>query len=206
MMGAALSHDPQYFHTIYAEDRDPWGFEVRWYERRKFALTLALLPKPRYACAFEPGCANGALTELLQARCDRVVAYELVPEVAMRARERLAAHSHVDVRAGAIPRDWPDQRLDLVVLSEIAYYLTTPGRDRALWELERSLEHGGDVVAVHYTGVTDYPMRGEEVGAWLDGVPWLDRLVDHTDPQFVAGVWRRRVPGVPVGISRAQTG
>lgn len=56
---------------MYAASDDPWGFDDRWYERRKYALTLAILTRPTYTCAFEPGCANGALTELLQARCDR---------------------------------------------------------------------------------------------------------------------------------------
>ncbi len=31
-------------------------------ERRKRALTLAVLTRPRYAAIFEPGCANGELS------------------------------------------------------------------------------------------------------------------------------------------------
>ncbi|MDF9770111.1 hypothetical protein OKW09_002396 [Pseudomonas rhodesiae] len=43
-----------YFDQLFAENDDPWAFRQRWYERRKRALTLALLTKPRYASIFEP--------------------------------------------------------------------------------------------------------------------------------------------------------
>ena len=33
-----------YFDRIYAESADPWQLQSRWYERRKYAITLALLP------------------------------------------------------------------------------------------------------------------------------------------------------------------
>lgn len=35
-----------YFASMYARDPDPWGFDTTWYERRKYALTLAALPAP----------------------------------------------------------------------------------------------------------------------------------------------------------------
>jgi hypothetical protein len=185
-------HDPSYFRAQYASSDDPWGFDDRWYERRKYALTLAMLPRPRYASAFEPGCANGALTELLQERCDRLVACELLPEVARRAATRLEGSDHVDVHCAAFPDWWPESDLDLLVLSEVAYYLTADGRRRAERSMADALLPGADLVAVHYTGETDYPMHGDEVARWLDGLPWLDRLAGHVDREFEGGIWRRR--------------
>ena len=58
-----------YFDAKYADSVDPWQLEARWYERRKYAITLALLPYPRYRHAFEPGCSIGVLTEHLTRRC-----------------------------------------------------------------------------------------------------------------------------------------
>lgn len=189
--GTRLHHDTEYFRDMYDGDDDPWGFDRRWYERRKYALSLAALPEPRYACAFEPGCANGALTELLAPRCDRLVATDLVPEVAERARRRLVGQPHVTVDCAAFPAWWPDEPIDLLVLSEIAYYLSEPGREVAGAELRRRVAPGGDVLAVHYTGETDYPMRGCEVASWLDRVPGLARVVTYLDDSFELGVWRR---------------
>ena len=47
-----------YFDGMYAAAADPWGFEERWYERRKYAISLAMLPRERYRAAFEPGCSD----------------------------------------------------------------------------------------------------------------------------------------------------
>ena len=63
----------EYFDGMYAASPDPWGFESRWYERRKYAVTMALLPAERYRDAFEPGCSIGVMTGLLAGRCDRLL-------------------------------------------------------------------------------------------------------------------------------------
>ena len=58
-----------YFDDMYSDNPDPWGFESRWYEQRKYALTIAALPEPLYRSGFEPGCSVGVLTSLLAPRC-----------------------------------------------------------------------------------------------------------------------------------------
>ena len=40
-----------YFDAMYQEAADPWGFEDRWYEQRKFSVSLAMLPAVRYRSA-----------------------------------------------------------------------------------------------------------------------------------------------------------
>ena len=62
-MTARLS--TRYFDRMYSESPDPWQLGGRWYEQRKYAITLALLPYARYRHAFEPGCSIGVLTERL---------------------------------------------------------------------------------------------------------------------------------------------
>ena len=52
---------PDYFERVYAASPDPWGFTTRWYEERKYALSLAMLPRRHYADAFEPGCSIGEI-------------------------------------------------------------------------------------------------------------------------------------------------
>ena len=83
-----------YFDEMYAGGDDPWQLSTRWYEQRKYAITLAMLPRRRYRHAFEPGCSIGTLTALLAQRCDRVTAVD-VAEAAVQAPmcgcERLAA-------------------------------------------------------------------------------------------------------------------
>lgn len=184
-------HDPAYFEQQYAADPDPWGFEDRWYERRKQALTLALLPQPRARRALEPGCANGALTVQLAPRCDELIAYDFVDGPLQRARARLADAPNVTVLKGRLPELWPGSGGDLVVWSEVAYYLNVAAADVAAAKLEGWLWPGGSVVAVHWTGATNYPRTGAAVGRWLDALPFLHRVSRLEEPQFDAGVWTR---------------
>jgi SAM-dependent methyltransferase len=189
--GDALHHDRSYFDAMYADTLDPWGFETSWYERRKFGLTVASLPKARFRRCLEPGCATGSLTQLLSERCDEVIAYDFVPAVVRAATDRFVDHANVQVRTGEFPTYEPGGSGDLVVWSEVAYYLTDDGVERALAQLDRWLDVGGHLVAVHYTGETDYPKHGREIGRILDGVGHLHRVTTLVDERFELGVWQR---------------
>ncbi len=182
---------PEYFDDMYADDPDPWGFESRWYERRKYAVTLASLPLERYGRAFEPGCSIGVLTALLAERVDELVAWEPHPQAAGRAAARLRSHPWVTVEEASIPDRWPEGVFDLVVLSEVAYYLDGAAFTRLLERLDGGLARGGDLVAVHFDGTTDYPRSAAEVHGSLDDVVGHEPLVSHRDEGFLLDVWRR---------------
>jgi len=190
---SALHHRKDYFDDMYRHQSDPWGFATRWYERRKFALTMALLPHERYRHALEPGCANGDLTELLAQRCDRVTAYDFVESTMHRARHRLKKSHNVSLLTEVFPNYWPSDGGDLVVWSEVAYYLELSGRKVAAESLRSWLEPGGHVVAVHYSKTTDYPASGQDVARWIDSIPGLERIISLRDESFDAAVWRRMV-------------
>ena len=185
-----LSHSEEYFRAMYGSRVDPWGFDRRWYERRKQEATLAALPRLRYRHGLEPGCANGTLTERLANRCDRLTAFDAIPDVVERAARRLP-QSEVTVLRASFPTFWPGESVDLIVWSEIAYYLTEEGRHVAAEGVGRWLEDGGHLVAVHYLGETNYPSTGTAVGEWIDAFPELERLSRWTDPMFEIGVWER---------------
>ena len=73
-MSMDLATDPRgHFDGLFAASEDPWHFKQRWYEQRKRAMTLACLPRARYASGYEPGCANGELSAALAGRCDRLL-------------------------------------------------------------------------------------------------------------------------------------
>jgi hypothetical protein len=91
----------------------------------------------------------------------------------------------------AIPEGWPDGPFDLVVLSEVAYYLTERGLREMLRRLDASLSTDGQVVAVHWTGETDYPLSGHAVHAALDAHPGLRACASYTERDFVLGVYER---------------
>ena len=151
-----------YFAGMYASDADPWRFATSTYERDKYAATLAALPRPRYRAAFEPACAIGVFTRALSERCDRLLATDLVPAAVAAARERCADRPSVEIRQGAVPADWPKGRFDLIVLSEFLYFLAPADLVALVACVGGAIAPGGDVVLVHWLGVTDYPLSGDE--------------------------------------------
>lgn len=179
-----------YFDGVYAGSPDPWGFTDRWYEQRKRALTLAALPEPRYARAFEPGCSIGVLTSELAPRCDALLATDVSADALRTARERLAAHPHVRLEQGALP-DWPDGTFDLVLLSELLYYLGDDDLPRVARRAVEAVAPGGTLLTVHWRHeVADYPQTGdaaqEAVHAAAAGV--LVRTVQHVEADLALSV------------------
>ncbi len=186
------STDRAYFAEQYRADPDPWGFESRWYEERKYALTLASLPGRRYRSAFEPGCSVGVLTEQLGARCDRLLATDIVASAVERARWRCSDLPGVTVEERAIPEQWPAGPFDLVVLGEIAYYFDAPDLAAVVAHVVRTTTAAATVVAAHWRGTTDYPLTGDAAHALIDRCPALERTVHHVESDFMLDVWTRR--------------
>jgi trans-aconitate methyltransferase len=185
------SFDRSYFDEMYAHDPDPWGFESRWYEQRKYALTVAALPEPFYQSGFEPGCSVGVLTSLLAPRCESLLAIEIVPTAMARAEARLSEADHVRFEQAAIPEDWPSGSFDLVVLSEIAYYFDAETLTDIVELVAGSTMPGGTVVAVHWRGATNYPLTGDAAHRILASSTDLESLSHHLEQDFVLDVWRR---------------
>lgn len=140
------------FDALHAERPDPWNVETSWYERRKRALTLAMLPRERYARAFEPGCSIGALSCDLACRCDELVVADVAPRALEHAAVRLSRHRHVAIRQLEVPAEWPHGVFDLIVLSEVAYFLSADELDRLIARVDETLVSDGDLVLVNWRG------------------------------------------------------
>lgn len=183
---------PTYFDRMYAGSEDPWGFRTRWYERRKRALVDAALLRPRYARGFEPGCSNGVLTTVLAARCEALVASDVSDAAVASAAGAVVGRGTVEVLRMRVPGEWPDGRFDLVVLSEVGYYLDTADLRRLAERSVSSLEEGGTLLACHWRHpVADYPATGDAVHDVLDGQPGLARAVRHVEEDLLLDVWTR---------------
>lgn len=170
---------PRYFEDVYAANADPWGFETSPYEAAKYGATLAALPRSRYASGFEIGCSFGVLTERLAGRCDRLLAVDVVPSVVERARRRTRGLPHVRVERMGVPAEFPAERFDLVVVSEVGYYWSAADLARVRERIVAALDPGGHLLLVHWTPfVHDYPLTGDEVHAGFlaaagEGRPFL---------------------------------
>jgi SAM-dependent methyltransferase len=198
-----MTLSPGYFDQLYAASADPWGLASRWYETRKYAISLAMLPEPHYQHAFEPGCSIGVLTRLLAPRCGQLLACDAAAAAVRSAAARTESAGNVLVQQRALSRDWPPGRFDLIVFSEFLYYFDGDDLGLLLSKGTAALRPGGSLLAVHWRHrVADYPRSGDEVHRVLADHPKLARLVSHEEPDFLADVYIR-ADGRPVSVAEA---
>ncbi|NVZ50680.1 methyltransferase domain-containing protein [Pseudomonas sp. B6002] len=181
-----------YFDQLFAGNDDPWAFRQRWYERRKRALTLAVLTRPRYASVFEPGCANGELSAELAARCDRLLCCDTASAAVALAKTRLLGFPHAHVQQSRLPEQWPAGPFDLIVLSELGYYLDVEDLNRLIDQALASLTDDGQLLACHWRPVIEgCPQTAEQVHALLQQRLGMHRVVQHHESDFLLDLWSR---------------
>ena len=171
---------------------DPWEFEHRLDEQRKYCVTVASLPRPRYRSAYAPGCSVGVLTELLATRCDRLLSSDIIPSSLQQAEARVGPKTDVRFEGRSIPDQWPSGRFDLVVLSEFAYYFDVTDLDCVVACVLESTVPGAHVVGVHWRGAAGYPLSGDRSHQRIAVTSGLVTVVHHSEEEFVLDIWERR--------------
>lgn len=155
-----------YFDALYDRDPDPWRFETSAYERGKYAATVAALSRPHYRFGLEVGCSIGVLTSELAPRCDRLLGIDVAEAALARARARLQHRPNVRFACRAFPgevqAEAPQDGFDLIMLSEVLYYLDGAALTRAARVTRAIAATGADILLVHWLGPTpDYPLTGD---------------------------------------------
>ncbi|SOE96579.1 Nodulation protein S (NodS) [Burkholderia sp. D7] len=184
----------QYFDALYAHDDDPWRLRERWYERRKRALTAAMLPRERYRNVFEPGCANGELSAVLAPRCDALLAVDLHESAVRAARTRLAPWPHARVERRTLPREWPggDAPFDLIVVSEFAYYLGPDDLQQLAERIGDSLADDGCLLACDWRhAFAERQASAEAVHDCFASHCGVLPVAHHLDADVLIDVWTR---------------
>jgi SAM-dependent methyltransferase len=171
------------FERRYRAEGDPWDYLKSEYERRKYAATLAACGPGPFTWALELGGSIGVFSALLAPRCKRLVTIDVAPTAVRSARARLSGLPQVTAILGSIPQDIPQRPFDLVVASEILYYLSDAALDGTLQLLERDMVAGSSLVAVHWRPAgPERPRDAERAHAALLAAPWLSHVrSQHTD-------------------------
>jgi SAM-dependent methyltransferase len=158
------SLDADFFNRMYQKNEDPWDFESSPYEREKYEATLHAIPDPTYENAFEIGCSNGILSEKLARRCKKLLAVDASEIAIKNAKKRLADCPWVEVREMTIPDNFPTENFDLILLSEVGYFLIKEDLIIARDKMIKALSPKGHLLLVHWTPyVEEFPLTGDEV-------------------------------------------
>ncbi len=183
------------FEGLHAEQSDPWHVHSSFYESRKRAITMAALPHPAYGRVMELGCSVGALAADLAARSELVLAVDESLAALRRAALTLAGKDNVQLVHLQVPEGLGRIDADLVVISEIGYFLS-PRRLRRLAD-KISSSRCRTVVACHWRhDIQGWPLNGSTVHQILQSRLGMPRRATINDADFVLEVFSHDpVPG-----------
>ena len=177
----------QRFDAMYDEGDDPWQIAGSFYEERRRALVLGLLGFRRHGRALEIGCADGQLTQALLERCDDVVALDTSHRAVSTARTRAP---RATVEQGMAPMDLPSGPFDLVLLSEVGYFLSPLELVATLRRCEAALAPGGELLLCHWQHPTrDVPLDGQLVHEQAASMLRSGRRASYLDEDVRIDVW-----------------
>ena len=176
------------FEAKYREDIDPWNYAASPFEAFKRHVLLRACGYRPFGRGLELACGTGATSRALAPRCLRLTAQDSSP-TAIAAARRAGPRPGLTYDLGVLPRQMPRGPFDLIVASEIFYYLSRADLSRTLARIEAALAPGGRVVVLHHR--LDFP----------------DAAVRPRTAQAlaVAGLRRRMVPVFHVEAGRFQS-
>ena len=152
---------PSHFRRLYEANPDPWGFDTSSYELDKYRHTVEALGDRRFAFGLEVGCSIGVLTRMLAFRCDKLFGVDIVEDPLFAARSRCVDQPHVRFAKIHVPVEWPAEPFDLIVFSEVLYFLSAADIACCARRVFDTLLPGGLVVLVNWLGKTDDPSSAD---------------------------------------------
>jgi hypothetical protein len=97
---------------------------------------------------------------------------------------------HVRVEQLDTPNQWPEGRFELIVLSELAYFLQPADVVELARRTAASLAEGGTVLAVHWRGpIDEWALPAEQAHAILRDTGGLSSIAQHLEPEFLLEVF-----------------
>jgi SAM-dependent methyltransferase len=181
------------FFDHYFDEGDPFGFDINPEEQLKFRRTMEVCGEGQLGRVLELGCAVGSFTEVLAPRATDLLALDVSQAAVDQVARRLRDHPNVRTKAMAIPAEFPGEEFDLVVASDVLYYLSVADLRRCLARIEARLADGGAFVAVHYV---------PRMGSVLNGDEAHDILASHTTLAHVLGERTEFGPGRTYRVDR----
>lgn len=176
------------FEDLYLERPDPWNYRDSGYEERKRRILLSSLTRERYGTVLELGCSIGIQTAALAERCDSLLAIDSSRTALEQAARETARFEHVRLEQLLLPGQWPQLgqgTVDLVVISEIGYFLAADELEELLGLCASALAPGGELLLCHWLHpIEGWPLDGRTVHRIAHRRPW-ERAVMHEERDFL---------------------
>ncbi|MEM4380228.1 MAG: trifunctional glycosyltransferase/class I SAM-dependent methyltransferase/polysaccharide deacetylase, partial [Thermoplasmatales archaeon] len=191
-----------HFEELFSKNPDPWNY-TNAYEQTKYEQTLSLIPDGPIEKALELGCAEGHFTVQFAPRVNYLLAADISQTALNRAAERSKKFKNVVFRCLDMTKDPIPGQFDLIVCSEVLYFVGDKRRLRAMADkLANSLKPGGHLLMAHANLIVDEPNRpgfnwGHAFGAKVIGETfashrYLEFRKELRTPLYRIQLFRRR--------------
>jgi len=151
--------------ALYRRDPDPWDYATSAYEREKYDRTLASLGNRRFRRVLEVGCSIGVLSGRLAGIADEFLGIDVSEVAVAHARERNRDQGNAVFEVLEVPCVWPEGRFDLIVLSEVLYFMARAEVEDVAALVEHSLSADGIWLCINWLGPTEQALQGNEARA-----------------------------------------
>jgi len=138
------------FERKFRKTIDPWNYTSSRFERYKRGVLLRACGPSRRGRVLELGCAIGETTRRLARLSLRILAVDASPTALAEAMRRCAEAKNITFRRALLPRETPRGPFDLVVVSELSYYLPARQLNELAVRIFAALAPGGDVVVLDH--------------------------------------------------------
>ena len=158
---AAHEHDNDRtaFWNRYFATEDPWNYGSS-YEQEKYERQLEILPAGPVGRALELACAEGHFTRQLAPRVGHLIATDISAIAVERARARCSDQPNVEFGVLDFIADTLPGEMDLIVCSEVLYYLDDlAALRRFAKKVVEALAPGGSFISAHAFVLRDNPER-----------------------------------------------
>jgi len=150
--------DATFWETWFARE-NPWRYDST-YEQRKYEQTLSLIDGLEFGDALELASAEGHFTVQLAPRVGRLLATDISATALKRAAERCDGLGNVETQVVDVLNDPIPGDKDLIVVSEMLYYLEDRERLKtAAGKIAAAVKPGGRILSAHAFLVSDDPAK-----------------------------------------------
>ena len=142
--------DIEGFEKMFAVDPDPWNYATSRFEKYKRDVLMRAVGSRTYGRGIELACANGENTAVLSSRCLRLLALDASRTAITLAEARNHESCRIQFRHAVLPDEMPRGPFDLIVVSELLYYLRPDDLERLLVQLRQAVAPSGRIVFLHH--------------------------------------------------------
>lgn len=142
--------DAKGFEEMFRAGIDPWGYRTSAFEGFKRRVLLHACGDRTFGRAVELACAIGETSHALAPRCLRLLAIDSSRTAIRYAVKHHGRTPRLRFAEAELPAQMPSGPFDLIVVSELVYYLSLRALRDLLRRLTRATAPGGRIVVLHH--------------------------------------------------------